>query len=120
MGFYLNKASILKPLKLIKWDCECFTKYGERMNFFNRVVGRILDYYPIKSRSPYKYLPVFFVLGGSLEWFMINVPGAGAGETFYDVVRRNQSEKLYKEKLLEERREKLRQQILEAESKETD
>jgi len=57
------------------------------------------------------------VLGGGIEWFMINVPGAGAGETFYDVVRRNQSEKLYKEKLKEERRAKLEQQILQAEAK---
>jgi len=87
------------------------------MSFLSKIIGSILAYYPIKSTSPYKYIPVFFVLGGSIEWFMINVPGAGAGETFYDVVRRNQSEKLYKEKLVEERRARLEQKILAAEAK---
>jgi len=87
------------------------------MSFFSKIIRNILAYYPIKSRSPYKYIPVFFVLGGSIEWVMINVPGAGAGETFYDVVRRNQSEKLYKEKLAEERRARLEQKILAAEAR---
>ena len=95
-------------------------KYDEEMNFLQNLVKNILSYYPIKSQSPYKYIPLFFVLGASVEWFMINVPGAGAGETFYDVLRRNQSEKLYKEKLLRERRERLKEEILKLESESTE
>ena len=69
------------------------------MPFVERCVKLFLHYYPIKSNSPYKFVPVFFVLGGCMEWFMIKVPGAGAGETFYDVWRRNQSQKFYQKRL---------------------
>ncbi|XP_040264287.1 small integral membrane protein 4 [Bufo bufo] len=46
----------------------------------------------------YRFLPFFFVLGGAMEWFMINV--RIGKETFYDVYRRRQSERLYEEKSL--------------------
>lgn len=62
--------------------------------------------YPIKSESPYKFLPVYFLIGGGIEWLMINLSAAGKGETFYDVVRRKQSEKQYKLKLMKEEQEK--------------
>uniref|UniRef100_UPI00358DF674 ubiquinol-cytochrome c reductase complex assembly factor 5 n=1 Tax=Myxine glutinosa TaxID=7769 RepID=UPI00358DF674 len=41
----------------------------------------------------YRFLPLFFLLGGGIEWFMINVKGGK--ETFYDVYRRKQSERQY-------------------------
>ncbi|XP_053324950.1 small integral membrane protein 4 [Spea bombifrons] len=41
----------------------------------------------------YRFLPFFFVLGGAMEWFMINV--RIGKETFYDVYRRRQSERQY-------------------------
>lgn len=69
------------------------------MNWAKRAVGVFLHYYPIKGKSFYRFLPLFFVAGASIEWFMINVPAAGAGETFYDVWRRNQSERRYQQRL---------------------
>ncbi|XP_063283047.1 ubiquinol-cytochrome c reductase complex assembly factor 5 [Pelobates fuscus] len=39
----------------------------------------------------YRFLPFFVVLGGAMEWFMINV--RIGKETFYDVYRRKQSER---------------------------
>ena len=65
------------------------------MKFVHRAVAKFLHYYPIKSRSPFRFFPVFFCLGAGIEWFMINVPAAGAGETFYDVYRRNISRRQF-------------------------
>ncbi|NXJ11417.1 SMIM4 protein, partial [Odontophorus gujanensis] len=45
----------------------------------------------------YRLLPFFFVLGGAMEWFMINV--RIGKETFYDVYRRKRSERLYEERM---------------------
>ncbi|XP_004176343.1 ubiquinol-cytochrome c reductase complex assembly factor 5 [Taeniopygia guttata] len=45
----------------------------------------------------YRFLPFFFVLGGAMEWFMINV--RVGKETFYDVYRRKQSERLYEARI---------------------
>jgi hypothetical protein len=39
----------------------------------------------------YRTLPVFLVLGGGIEWFMINV--RVGRETFYDTVLRKESER---------------------------
>uniref|UniRef100_A0A8U8B8D2 Uncharacterized protein n=1 Tax=Geospiza parvula TaxID=87175 RepID=A0A8U8B8D2_GEOPR len=45
----------------------------------------------------YRFLPFFFVLGGAMEWFMINV--RIGKETFYDVYRRKQSERQYEARM---------------------
>ncbi|XP_059800645.1 small integral membrane protein 4 [Hypanus sabinus] len=50
-----------------------------------------------KIFGPYRFLPCFFVLGGVLEWIMINV--RIGHETFYDVYRRKRSEQQYQQKL---------------------
>ncbi|KAM9134181.1 ubiquinol-cytochrome c reductase complex assembly factor 5 isoform 1-T1 [Pangshura tecta] len=47
----------------------------------------------------YRFLPFFFLLGGAMEWFMIN---ARLGEeTFYDVYRRKRSERQYEQRMEE-------------------
>ncbi|RLV99419.1 hypothetical protein DV515_00009636 [Chloebia gouldiae] len=57
-------------------------------------VKRLLKLVPGQRRFGfYRFLPFFFVLGGAMEWFMINV--RVGQETFYDVYRRKQSERLY-------------------------
>ncbi|KAK6473949.1 small integral membrane protein 4 [Huso huso] len=45
----------------------------------------------------YRFLPFFFVLGGTMEWIMINV--RIGKETFYDVYRRKQAEREYQQRL---------------------
>uniref|UniRef100_H2YF49 Small integral membrane protein 4 n=1 Tax=Ciona savignyi TaxID=51511 RepID=H2YF49_CIOSA len=72
------------------------------MNIFSRLIQTFLYLYPIKGKSPYKFVPLFFTIGGAIEWVMIKVPAAGKGETFYDVWRRNQSERAYRQRLKEE------------------
>ncbi|XP_061634524.1 small integral membrane protein 4 [Phyllopteryx taeniolatus] len=53
---------------------------------------------PGKRRfGPYRFLPVFFCIGGVMEWIMINV--RIGRETFYDVYRRKRSEREYQQKL---------------------
>ncbi|XP_051874247.1 small integral membrane protein 4 [Pristis pectinata] len=52
-----------------------------------------------KLFGAYRFLPCFFVLGGVLEWIMINV--RIGHETFYDVYRRKRSERQYQQKLEE-------------------
>ncbi|XP_044158025.1 small integral membrane protein 4 [Bufo gargarizans] len=60
-------------------------------------IRTLMDMVPGKRRfGIYRFLPFFFVLGGAMEWFMINV--RIGKETFYDVYRRRQSERLYEEK----------------------
>ncbi|CAK8678889.1 unnamed protein product [Clavelina lepadiformis] len=66
------------------------------MNFLRKSVSVFLQYYPFKKHTPYRLVPLFFVVGACMEYVMINFPGAGAGETFYDVWRRKQSERQYK------------------------
>ncbi|XP_018417988.1 PREDICTED: small integral membrane protein 4 [Nanorana parkeri] len=62
-----------------------------------RTLGTVLDLVPGKRRfGIYRFLPFFFVLGGAMEWFMINV--RLGRETFYDVYRRRQSEREFEEK----------------------
>jgi len=72
------------------------------MSFLEKSVRLFLRLYPIKSDSPYRFVPLFFVVGGCIEWFMIKFPGAGAGETFYDVWRRNQSQRQYEARIAQE------------------
>ncbi|KAM9785446.1 ubiquinol-cytochrome c reductase complex assembly factor 5 [Neosynchiropus ocellatus] len=58
----------------------------------------ILSLVPGKKRlGMYRFLPVFFCIGGVMEWIMINV--RIGKETFYDVYRRKQSERQYEKRL---------------------
>ncbi|KAM9828910.1 small integral membrane protein 4 [Syngnathus typhle] len=57
-----------------------------------------LGLFPGKRRfGLYRFLPVFFCIGGVMEWIMINV--RIGKETFYDVYRRKQSEREYQQKV---------------------
>ncbi|XP_077570638.1 ubiquinol-cytochrome c reductase complex assembly factor 5 [Stigmatopora nigra] len=58
---------------------------------------QILSFVPGKRRlGPYRFLPIFFCIGGAMEWIMINV--RIGKETFYDVYRRKRSEREYQQK----------------------
>ncbi|XP_056279088.1 small integral membrane protein 4 [Pseudoliparis swirei] len=64
----------------------------------SRNVQYLLSLVPGKQRlGPYRFLPLFFCMGGAMEWIMINV--RIGRETFYDVYRRKQSERGYQQKL---------------------
>ncbi|XP_032827557.1 ubiquinol-cytochrome c reductase complex assembly factor 5 [Petromyzon marinus] len=70
------------------------------MVFFSSALGRILSKVPGEKRlGVYRFLPVFFVIGGAMEWIMINM--RVGRETFYDVYRRKQSERRYQQRLAE-------------------
>ncbi|KAM3618126.1 uncharacterized protein V6R79_015927 [Siganus canaliculatus] len=61
-------------------------------------IGFFLDLVPGKRRlGMYRFLPIFFCIGGVMEWIMINV--RIGKETFYDVYRRKQSEREYQQKI---------------------
>ncbi|NXY90380.1 SMIM4 protein, partial [Alcedo cyanopectus] len=61
-------------------------------------VKRLLQLVPGKRRfGVYRFLPFFFLLGGAMEWFMINV--RIGKETFYDVYRRKRSERQYQARM---------------------
>nr|XP_033782509.1 small integral membrane protein 4 [Geotrypetes seraphini]XP_033782510.1 small integral membrane protein 4 [Geotrypetes seraphini]XP_033782511.1 small integral membrane protein 4 [Geotrypetes seraphini]XP_033782512.1 small integral membrane protein 4 [Geotrypetes seraphini] len=63
-------------------------------------IKSILQLVPGKKRfGIYRFLPFFFLLGGAMEWVMINV--RIGKETFYDVYRRKQSEREYQQRLEE-------------------
>ncbi|XP_074537981.1 ubiquinol-cytochrome c reductase complex assembly factor 5 [Halichoeres trimaculatus] len=56
-----------------------------------------LSLVPGKARlGPYRFLPIFFCIGGVMEWIMINV--RIGKETFYDVYRRKKSEREYQQR----------------------
>ncbi|KAG9269589.1 small integral membrane protein 4 [Astyanax mexicanus] len=58
----------------------------------------LLGLMPGKQRfGVYRFLPVFFCIGGVMEWIMINV--RMGRETFYDVYRRKRSEREYQQKI---------------------
>ncbi|CAL8325351.1 unnamed protein product [Merluccius merluccius] len=58
----------------------------------------LLSLVPGKRRlGTYRFLPIFFCIGGVMEWIMINV--RIGRETFYDVYRRKQSERSYQQKM---------------------
>ncbi|XP_051282622.1 small integral membrane protein 4 [Dicentrarchus labrax] len=64
----------------------------------SNTVKYVLDLVPGKSRlGTYRFLPIFFCIGGVMEWIMINV--RIGKETFYDVYRRKQSEREYEQKI---------------------
>lgn len=57
-----------------------------------------LDLVPGKRvLGTYRFLPVFFCIGGVMEWIMINV--RIGRETFYDVYRRKKSEREYQQNI---------------------
>ncbi|XP_068585878.1 ubiquinol-cytochrome c reductase complex assembly factor 5-like [Cebidichthys violaceus] len=61
-------------------------------------VRYLLSLVPGKQRlGTYRFLPVFFCIGGVMEWIMINV--RIGKETFYDVYRRKRSERDYQQKI---------------------
>ncbi|XP_070695592.1 ubiquinol-cytochrome c reductase complex assembly factor 5 [Pempheris klunzingeri] len=61
-------------------------------------VKYFLSLVPGKRRlGMYRFLPVFFCIGGTMEWIMINV--RIGRETFYDVYRRKKSEREYQQKI---------------------
>ncbi|CAN0188556.1 unnamed protein product [Lampetra planeri] len=65
------------------------------MVFFSSTLGRILSKVPGEKRlGVYRFLPVFFVIGGAMEWIMINM-------RVDDVYRRKQSERRYQQRLAE-------------------
>ncbi|XP_047388012.1 small integral membrane protein 4 [Sciurus carolinensis] len=62
--------------------------------FSRAQVRRVLQWVPGKQRfGLYRFLPFFFILGGTMEWIMIKV--RVGQETFYDVYRRKASERQY-------------------------
>ncbi|KAM9445103.1 ubiquinol-cytochrome c reductase complex assembly factor 5 [Clarias gariepinus] len=64
----------------------------------NKKINYILSLVPGKRRfGIYRFLPIFFCIGGVMEWVMINV--RIGQETFYDVYRRKQSEREYQQKI---------------------
>ncbi|XP_032989175.1 small integral membrane protein 4 isoform X1 [Rhinolophus ferrumequinum] len=66
--------------------------------FSRAQVRRVLQRVPGKQRlGVYRFLPFFFVLGGTMEWIMIKV--RVGQETFYDVYRRKASERQYQRRL---------------------
>ncbi|XP_039099547.1 small integral membrane protein 4 [Hyaena hyaena] len=66
--------------------------------FSRAKVKRILQRVPGKQRfGVYRFLPFFFVLGGTMEWIMIKL--RVGQETFYDVYRRKASERQHQRRL---------------------
>ncbi|XP_066553983.1 ubiquinol-cytochrome c reductase complex assembly factor 5 [Amia ocellicauda] len=66
----------------------------------SRKIKYILSLVPGKRRfGTYRFLPCFFVLGGVMEWIMINV--RIGKETFYDVYRRKHSERRHQQRVEE-------------------
>ncbi|XP_041859271.1 small integral membrane protein 4 [Melanotaenia boesemani] len=64
----------------------------------SKTLKDLLDIVPGKRRlGSYRFLPIFFCIGGVMEWIMINV--RIGKETFYDVYRRKQSEREYQQKM---------------------
>ncbi|XP_040009954.1 small integral membrane protein 4 [Xiphias gladius] len=58
----------------------------------------LLSLVPGKRRlGTYRFLPIFFCIGGVMEWIMINV--RIGRETFYDVYRRKKSEREFQQKI---------------------
>nr|XP_055147378.1 uncharacterized protein LOC129488879 [Symphalangus syndactylus] len=88
------------------WAIQClvppYPSPRPRSSMFTRAqVRRILQRVPGKQRfGIYRFLPFFFVLGGTMEWIMIKV--RVGQETFYDVYRRKASERQYQRRLEDE------------------
>ncbi|XP_040103102.1 small integral membrane protein 4 isoform X2 [Oryx dammah] len=78
--------------------------------FSRTQVRRVLQRVPGKQRfGVYRFLPFFFVLGGTMEWIMIKL--RVGQETFYDVYRRKASERQYQRRLQDASETKLQQSI---------
>ncbi|CAN9515494.1 unnamed protein product [Ophioblennius macclurei] len=68
------------------------------MFYRSKTVKNVLSLFPGKRRlGAYRFLPIFFCIGGVMEWIMINV--RIGRETFYDVYRRKRSEREYQQKI---------------------
>ncbi|XP_029994025.1 ubiquinol-cytochrome c reductase complex assembly factor 5 [Sphaeramia orbicularis] len=68
------------------------------MSYKSLNIKYLLSLVPGKRHfGTYRFLPIFFCIGGVMEWIMINV--RIGKETFYDVYRRKQSERQYQRKL---------------------
>ncbi|XP_028264747.1 ubiquinol-cytochrome c reductase complex assembly factor 5 [Parambassis ranga] len=68
------------------------------MFYKNKTIKDLLSLVPGKRRlGMYRFLPIFFCIGGVMEWIMINV--RIGRETFYDVYRRKRSEREYQQKI---------------------
>ncbi|XP_076840100.1 ubiquinol-cytochrome c reductase complex assembly factor 5 [Brachyhypopomus gauderio] len=66
----------------------------------NKTIRTILSLVPGKQRfGIYRFMPLFFCIGGVMEWVMINV--RIGRETFYDVYRRKRAEREYQRKVEE-------------------
>ncbi|KAG7520001.1 hypothetical protein JOB18_020816 [Solea senegalensis] len=69
-----------------------------RMFRRSKNIKYFLSLVPGKHRlGTYRFLPIFFCIGGVMEWIMINV--RIGKETFYDVYRRKQSEREYQRRI---------------------
>ncbi|XP_047219818.1 small integral membrane protein 4 [Girardinichthys multiradiatus] len=67
---------------------------------FGKTIKGLLCLVPGKHQlGAYRFLPIFFCIGGVMEWIMINV--RIGPETFYDVYRRKKSERQYQQKMVE-------------------
>uniref|UniRef100_A0AC11EU41 Uncharacterized protein n=1 Tax=Ovis aries TaxID=9940 RepID=A0AC11EU41_SHEEP len=78
--------------------------------FSRTQVRRVLQRVPGKQRfGVYRFLPFFFVLGGTMEWIMIKL--RVGQETFYDVYRRKASERQYQRRLQDASETELQQSI---------
>ncbi|KAM6924618.1 ubiquinol-cytochrome c reductase complex assembly factor 5 [Xenentodon cancila] len=68
------------------------------MFYRSKTLKDVLNLVPGKRRlGSYRFLPIFFCIGGVMEWIMINV--RIGRETFYDVYRRKRSEREYQQKI---------------------
>ncbi|KAG7228202.1 hypothetical protein INR49_013365 [Caranx melampygus] len=80
-------------------DCQVSFTFGPSPMFQrSKNVKYFLSLVPGRRRlGTYRFLPIFFCIGGIMEWIMINV--RIGKETFYDVYRRKQSEREYQQKI---------------------
>ncbi|KAK3519066.1 hypothetical protein QTP70_016352 [Hemibagrus guttatus] len=86
-----------KVHSLLEGISNNFTKWNKHM-MDTRDCQVSFTFGPWKRRfGIYRFLPIFFCIGGVMEWVMINV--RIGQETFYDVYRRKRSEREYQQKI---------------------
>ncbi|XP_061590811.1 small integral membrane protein 4 [Cololabis saira] len=70
------------------------------MFYRSKTLKDVFNLVPGKRRfGSYRFLPIFFCIGGVMEWIMINV--RIGRETFYDVYRRKRAEREYQQKIVD-------------------
>ncbi|KAG8523931.1 Small integral membrane protein 4 [Galemys pyrenaicus] len=100
-GLWQPPSRLLPPYPFSTSRCSMFSRAQVR---------RVLQRVPGKQRlGVYRFLPFFFVLGGTMEWIMIKV--RVGQETFYDVYRRKASERQYQKRLEDASETELQQSI---------